>query len=80
MILKLVFKTSNTGMWFNNVLKDLFIHLFMAVLSFHCYIGFSLAAERGPTQARDCGAWASHLLWIMGSTVQGLQWLQFPGL
>ena len=81
MILKLVFKTVNTGMWFNNVLKDVFIRVSMAVLSFQCCIGFSLVAVRGLLRLlASCGVRASRLLRSTGSTVHRPQWLQLLGL
>ena len=81
MILKLVFKTGNTGMWFNNVLKDLFIPVSMAVLSFQCCTGFSLVAVRGLLRLlTSCGVRASRLLRSTGSRVHGPQWLQLLGL
>ena len=68
-------------MWFNNVLKDVFIRVSMAVLSFQCCIGFSLVAVRGLLRLlASCGVRASRLLRSMGSTVHRPQWLQLLGL
>ena len=55
----------------------LFIHLFLAVLGFHCCTGFSVVVEtKSYSPVVVCGPL---LLWALGSRVHGLQKLWHVG-